>query len=179
LRVGVVEISLGRVFLVALEPALRADDVGRVGRSGQHLGQQGIGIEGDRAEQLVELVGLELRCLAGVVDGLDLVEKRCARLTILGQLVDLLEGEDGVGRCLPHETVHRPWLVVRCGELLLDVPDKRRTGLRPRGGRTHEPRNRRGQDGKEPEGTCPGVHDRGSDLGGLAMRYFIDVLSLT
>ena len=52
-------IVLGDQRLVLVEPALRLDDLHRIGARRQHLREQGVGIERDRGQQLLELVAAE------------------------------------------------------------------------------------------------------------------------
>ena len=55
-------IVVGYERLVLVEPALRLDDLHRVGAGGQELREQGVGIERDRGDQLFELGASESLC---------------------------------------------------------------------------------------------------------------------
>ena len=46
--------------LIFLKPALRLNDFERIGGRGQHLGEQGVGIERDRREQLAQFLAAEM-----------------------------------------------------------------------------------------------------------------------
>ena len=62
-------IVLGDEGLVLLQPALRLDDLHRVGARRQELGEQRVGIERDRGEQLLEFFARE-EAVCGLLFGL-------------------------------------------------------------------------------------------------------------
>ena len=88
--------SSGEALPMRLTPAVGFSDLGRVGRGGENLGDERVGVEGDGGDELLDLIGREgLLRLLRIAWGVLLIGRRLLlvgiglRVLLLGLLRDL------------------------------------------------------------------------------------------